>query len=114
MEAVLGSNLAIFVAITIVIMGFATFMAGQALATLWRPLWHVIPYTILLGMADRFLSWALFGGELFALVPYLVNTAVLFVVILVAYRLTQVRKMVTQYPWLYDRVGPFGWRQKAG
>jgi len=30
-----------------------------------------------------------------------------------AYRLTQARKMVSQYPWLYDRAGLFGWRTKS-
>ena len=114
MDAILGSNFVIFFAITIVIMGFASFMAGQALATTWRPIWQLIPYGILLGAADRFLSWALFGGSLFAPIPYLVNMVVLLVICLLAFRLTTVRKMVTQYPWVYERTGPFTWRQKAG
>ena len=29
-------------------------------------------------------------------------------------RITQARKMVTQYPWIYERNGLFGWRLKAG
>jgi hypothetical protein len=30
----------------------------------------------------------------------------------VAFRLTLARKVPTQYPWLYERRGPFGWREK--
>jgi hypothetical protein len=111
MEQVLGSSLPIFIGITFVLMGFATYMTGQALAGTWRPLWQVFPYGILLGAADRFVTWALFQGELFALVPYLVATAILLAVCLFSYRLTQARKMISQYPWMYQRVGLLGWRE---
>ena len=114
MTPILGSGLIVFFCLTIVIMGFVSYMAGQALATTWRPWWQAIPYGFMLGAADRFFTWALFKGPLIGLVPYLIATALLLIYCLGAYRLTQARKMVSQYPWLYERTGPFGWRAKGG
>lgn len=106
----LGTSLAVFIGLTIVVMGFAAFMTGQALANTWKPVWHPVIYCILLGLADRFLTYALFDGELLSPTGYLIDTAVLVAIALFAYRLTQARKMVSQYPWLYRRVGLFGWK----
>ena len=41
-----------------------------------------------------------------------VDFAVLIGMGAAAYRLTQARKMVTQYPWLYEPAGPFAWRER--
>lgn len=114
MEDVLGSDIPVFIGITLVLMGFATYMAGQALAGTWRPLWQAFPYSLMLGAADRFLTWALFQGPLLSLMAYVFDTAILLVICLLAYRLTQTRKMVSQYPWIYERSGLFGWREKGG
>ena len=103
-----------FVGLTLLVMGFAAFMTGQASANTWKPVHHALAYTLLLGCADRFLTFALFDGELLSLTGYLIDTATLMVIALLAYRLTQARKMVTQYPWLYERRGPFQWRPKGG
>ncbi|MFQ5994511.1 MAG: DUF6867 family protein, partial [Acidiferrobacterales bacterium] len=93
-------------------MGFAAYMTGQGLANTWKPLWHVVVYCILLGFADRFLTFALFEGKLLSASGYVIDTAVLLAIGLFAYRLNQARKMVTQYPWLYERTGVFTWREK--
>ncbi len=108
----LGTNWAGFLVLTVGFMGFAAWMTGRALAGTWRPMWQVVPYGLLLGCADRFFIFALADGDLFSPVGYLVNTALLLSITLVAYRLIQARKMVTQYPWLYEAVGVFGWRSK--
>ncbi len=106
----LGTSMPVFLGLTVVVIGFAAFMTGQALANTWKPVWHAVIYSILLGLVDRFLTYALFDGELLSASGYLIDTAVLIVITLFAYRLTQARKMVSQYPWLYRRVGPFGWK----
>ena len=67
----------------------------------------------LLGLADRFLTLALFDGELLLVTGYLIDTAVLVAIALTAHRMAQARKMVSQYPWLYRRVGLFGWRRRG-
>lgn len=92
---------------------FAAYMTGQAMATTWKPLWHSVIYGLLLGLVDRFLGFALFEGELLSLGGYLADAAVLIGIALFAHRLNQARCMVAQYPWLYERAGPFGWRTKG-
>ena len=114
MEAISGTSLPVFIGVTLVLMGFAAFMTGQALAGTWRPLWYAVFYSFLLGFVDRFLIWGLFEGELLTLIGYLVHSVILAAIAVTAYRLTRARKMVTQYPWRYERSGPFSWRQKGG
>ncbi len=114
MAALLGvPDLLITLFVTVIMVGFAAFITGQALASTWRPMWQMIPYGIMLGFADRFLVWGLFDHvDGLSISGYAIDTAYLIAVGLAAYRLTQARKMVTQYPWLYERTGRFGWRDK--
>lgn len=105
-------SIPVFIGITLVFMGGCAFMTGNALASTWRPLWQVVPYGLGLGLADRFLCFALFHGSLLSLPGYLLDSAILLSIALAAYRMTQARRMVTQYPWLYDRAGLFGWTAK--
>ncbi len=110
MQALLGTTVPVFIGITVFLMGFAAYMTGQALANAWKPFWLAATYVALLGFGDRFLTFALFGGELLSVTGYLVDTAVLLGIAALGYRLTLAGKMVSQYPWLYRRDGPFGWR----
>lgn len=112
MEALLGTTLPVFIGITFVLSGFAAYMTGQALATTWRPLSQVVLYSLLLGLADRFLTWALFQGELLSVTGYLIDTFVIFIIASLAFRLTLVRRMTAQYPWVYERTGVFTWRER--
>lgn len=112
-----GTTTPVFVGITLVLMGFAAWMTGQAMANAWKPMWHVLPFGLLLGFADRFLIWGLFHPDdadvLWLVSGYAIDTAILLAYALVAFRLTKARKMVAQYPWIYERTGPFGWREKV-
>lgn len=112
MEALIGTTLPVFIGVTLVLSGFAAYMTGQALAATWRPVRQVFLYGILLGFADRFLTWALFQGALLSPTGYLIDTAVIIVISLVAYRTTLARRMIAQYPWIYERTGLFTWRRK--
>ena len=113
MEQLLGTSWPVFIGMTVLLMGFASFMTGQAVANTWQPMWQIVPYAILLGCADRFLIWGLFDGELLLVSGYIIDTLTLMAIGAMAYRITLARKMVGQYPWLYERVGPFGWRRKG-
>ena len=113
MPSLLGNSLGVYVGLTVCLMGFAAFMTGQATAQTWKPAWHALVYAALLGLADRFLAFALFGGHLLSLPAYLIDGATLAAISHVAWRAGRARKMVAQYPWLYERAGPFGWRDKA-
>lgn len=113
MVELLGTSWPVFIGMTIILMGFASFMTGQAVANIWHPMWQVVPYSLLLGCADRFLTWGLFDGQLLLLSGYIIDTLILMAIGALAYRLTLARKMVGQYPWLYERAGPFAWRRKG-
>lgn len=104
--------MAVYVGLTVVLMGFAAWMMGQAVANTWRPVWQVFAYGLLLGAGDRFLAYALFGETLLSLSGYLRDTMTLLLIAVVAHRMALARRMVGQYPWLYERAGAFWWREK--
>jgi branched-chain amino acid transport system ATP-binding protein len=107
-------TLPVFIGLTLVLFGMTSFLTGQALAHTWRPAWQAVPYGLLLGAVSRFLAYGLFDGELLHGSGYVLNSVIIIALTLLAYRLTQARKMVTQYPWLYEPAGPLGWREKRG
>ncbi len=114
------------VVLTFIMFGGGGFMMGQALADTWRPWWQIIPYSALLALGNNFLGFALFDGAFFvdslfsrnpkplseALLEYLFDFVVIIAFAALAFRLTRARKMAAQYPWLYERTGPFRWREK--
>ncbi|WP_374379395.1 DUF6867 family protein [Dongia sp.] len=102
----------VFLIVTVFIFGGAAFLMGQAIAETWRPIWQNIVYGVALVAAERFFAWALFQAPPFNPFAILLNAAVIIGFALLAYRLTQVRKMVSQYPWLFERAGLFTWRAK--
>jgi hypothetical protein len=113
MEAILGASWPVFIGITLVLFGGAAFMMGQALAETWRPVWQNLIYGAMLACGDRYISFALFQTELLSIGAYLLHSVVLIAISLFAYRITRAHRMVTQYPWLYERTGLFSWREKS-
>jgi hypothetical protein len=113
MSGLLGSNPWVFLGLTVVLFGFIALLTGQAVADAWRPMRVAIAASFGLALADRFLNFALFSGALLSLSGFLVAWAVLAGVTAFAWRVTRVRKMVRQYPWLYEATGLFGWRPRG-
>lgn len=115
-------------ALTLILFGGAAVLMGNAIADTWRPMWQNVVYGFLLAIADQFLGFALFDGPFFvdslvssnaqpllpALAEYLFDAILLSAISLLAYRVTNARKMVTQYPWLYERAGLLSWRPRSG
>ena len=111
METVTGVSTTAFIGLTVVLMGGTGYLTGQAFAATWRPLWKVLPACLLLGAADRFLAFALFGGPLLSPLGYVVDSAVIVAAGVAAWRLTRVERMVTQYPWIFERAGLWRYRE---
>jgi hypothetical protein len=111
--ALLGTTWSVYLGLTVVVMGFAAYMTGQAIANTWRPAWQMVVYGALLGLVDRFLTFALFKGQLLSLTGYLAGSATLIAIGLFAYGVTRAQRMTRQYPWLYERDGLFGWRRRG-
>ena len=115
-------------ALTLFLFGGAAVLMGNAIADTWRPMWQNVTYGCLLAIVDQFLGFALFDGPFFvdslvssdggpfwpALAEYLLDAVLLCAISLLAYRVTNVRKMVSQYPWLYERDGLLAWRPRTG
>ena len=97
---------------TVLLFGWASSMAAQALGRTWRPWTHCLFYGTLLGVASRLFDTLLFHGTLLSLRGLVVNIAYVLAVMLLAHRRTLSRMMVTQYPWLYEPAGPLAWREK--
>lgn len=111
MKVWLGTTVGGYVGLML-LFAFATFLAGQAAAREWRGPWHAVGYALLLALAARFLVYALLDGRLLSATGFVTDLALLVAIALVAHRLTYVRRMLSQYPWLYERAGLFGYRER--
>jgi hypothetical protein len=98
--------------VTGILGGAAAWATGSAIAETWRPYRQLVAYMLLLGAAVRFTHFALFNAALLSAPSYLADMLYLLIVGSVAYRLTRARRMVSQYRWLYERAGAFGWRER--
>jgi hypothetical protein len=114
MEHLLGASLPVFLGLTVVVFGGFAVLTGQTLAEGWKPVSSVLAYALLLGLGDRFLAWGLFGEPLLSPWGFVVHTVVIGAITLTTHRIAIARRMVNQYPWLYERNGPFAWRDRAG
>tara|TARA_Y100001936_G_scaffold253799_1_gene321140 strand:- start:467 stop:802 length:336 start_codon:yes stop_codon:yes gene_type:complete len=107
-------DLTVFLLFTVVIMGGAGYLTGQAIAGTWRPIWQLVAYSLLLGAFDRFLVYALFKGQLLSLSAFAIDSLVILAIAFLGFRLTRARIMVKQYPWIFERAGPLNWKRKSG
>jgi hypothetical protein len=112
MQPLLGTSFGVFIGLTVIVAGGAAIMTGRALADGWKPAWQVVFACFGLDLANRFLTYALFGGKLLSLSGFLIDFVVITALGLLAHRITAVRKMITQYPWRYERVSLFTYREK--
>lgn len=114
MSGILYENVAsnAFIFVTLVLGGAAGWATGRACALTWRPLTTLFFFLLLLGIAVRFIHHAMFDGSFFSIHYYIVDTLYLIVVGNLAFRLTRTRQMTTQYPWLYRRTNPLGWKKR--
>lgn len=102
----------LFLLVTIVMGGGAAWLAGRAIAATWRPWQHVAGYMLILGIAVRFIHFALFEGTLLSPQYYAVDTAVCLIFGFLGYRVTRAAQMATQYGWINVRSGPFAWARR--
>ncbi|WP_181702251.1 DUF6867 family protein [Chthonobacter albigriseus] len=106
-------SIVLFALITVLIGGWAAWMTGRACAKTWRGGLILFIYILFLGMAVRFIHFAVFGGTLLSLHYYIVDTVILEIIAFVGFRYTRTRQMVRQYFWLYEQSGPISWRSKG-
>jgi hypothetical protein len=114
LAAAIPNGLFVFVLLTVVLGGGAAWRTGQAVAEGWGALWPVIAYTLLIAATVRFLDYALFSGPLLSLASLTTDFLILCFFALLGHRARRARHMSEQYPWLFERAGPLGWRLRRG
>lgn len=98
--------------VTVVLGGWAAWMAGRACARTWRPIVTVVFYLVLVSLATRFIHFSLFGTVLLSFKHYLFDLAVVQALGIAGYRVTRTRQMARQYGWRYVAASPFSWRPR--
>lgn len=96
--------------VTLVLGGGCAFLAGRAIASTWRSIWVVIAAMIPMGLAVRFVHFALFNETLVFPRTYAIETLVLIAIAGLSFQRTRAQQMVSQYYWLYEPNGPLAWR----
>src|SRR5262245_46976804 len=108
-----GNGIWVFVLVTCILGGAGAFLSGRALAQTWRPYWHLPLYMLGIAAGVRFIHHALFGGPMLSAPSLAVDYFIMVVAGSIGYRIVRAGQMGSQYCWLFDRAGPFGWRRKA-
>jgi hypothetical protein len=108
----LGNTFATVLVFNFLLAGPASFSTGHGLALTWRPWQQLIFYSALLAAAVRFFDYALANGDLISSGGFALAWGVQLAISGFAYRLTRVRQMIGQYPWLYARKGLLGWEAR--
>jgi hypothetical protein len=89
-----------FLFVTVMLAGSAAYMTGRSMANAWHGLGHLVGYMVLLGLATRFIHFALFQGTLLSLHYYIVDLIVLLVIGFLGFRVTRAKQMARQYGFL--------------
>ncbi|VFU08898.1 DUF6867 family protein [Methylocella tundrae] len=93
----------IFLGLSVILSGAASYSAGRALALRWRPIWHGAVAALLIAAAARFLHYALFGEPLVSLARYGLDFAAAFGFVLSGFKLTRRSQMKQQYGPIFAR-----------
>ena len=89
-----------FLLVTVVLAGGAAYLTGRSVARSWLGRTHLVGYMLLLGLATRFIHFALFQGTLLSPYYYVVDLIVLLIIATIGFRVTRSRQMARQYGFL--------------
>jgi hypothetical protein len=103
----------LFLLVTVAMGGGAAYLSGRAIAATWRPWLHVAGYMLILGLAVRFIHFALFEGTLLSPQYYAVDTVICLIFGALGFRATRVAQMTTQYRWINERAGLLRWTRRT-
>jgi hypothetical protein len=98
-----GRSLLVFLGLSVILGGAASYAAGRALARRWRPLAQAPVYALLIAAAARFLQYALFAEPLLSPEGFGLDFAAALVIMLAGFKLTRRRQMREQYGAIFAR-----------
>ena len=90
----------VFILVSMLMGASTAFVAGRAIAETWRPFWHAVTYALVVGLAVRFIHFALFQEVLVSAGNYFIDCAVLIAAATAGYTATRRRQMLQQYDFL--------------
>ncbi|WP_412051203.1 DUF6867 family protein [Hoeflea sp. Naph1] len=102
-----------FIFVTMILGGGTAWLTGRAVATTWRTPLQLVGYMFILGLAVRFIHFALFSGTLLSPYYYMVDFIIIMIFAFLGMRFTRAGQIAQQYSFAFDRAGPFGWRRKG-
>ena len=91
-----------FLLVTVILAGGAAYMTGRSVANSWDGRTRLVIYMVLLGLATRFIHFALFNGTLLSPYYYLIDLIVLLAIAAIGFRVTRAKQMARQYRFLHD------------
>jgi len=91
------SGLWVFLLVTVVMGGSTAYVSGKAIAETWRPAWQGIVYALVIGLAVRFIHFALFQEILVSGRNYAIDCVILVVATAIGYQRTRRHQMAQQY-----------------
>src|SRR5262245_38499326 len=95
----------VFLLVTVILGGGAAWMAGRAVAIAWSRWWLVVCYALLIGLAVRFIHFALFDATLLSPHYSTVDALVALAFAFAGFRVTRRRQMARQYGFVRDPQG---------
>jgi NO-binding membrane sensor protein with MHYT domain len=103
----------LFLLVTVIMGGWAAWRAGRAIAQAWKPALALIPAALALGLAVRFLHFALFEGTLLSAHFWLVDSAFCLGFAWLGWRFERANTMARQYAFAFRKAGPFAFSRKG-
>ena len=94
------NGLWIFLLVSVVMGASTAYVAGKAIAETWRPYWHGLLYALVIGLAVRFIHFALFEELLVSARNYMADCIILVLAATAGYKVTRSRQMRQQYGFL--------------
>ena len=91
------NGLWVFLLVTVILGASTAFVSGQAIAQTWRPFWHALGYALVIGLAVRFIHFALFEELLVSLRNYVIDCAVLVAAASAGFTVARRYQMQLQY-----------------
>jgi hypothetical protein len=107
------SSIWLFLLVTVAMGGWAAWRTGIAVAKTWKPVFMLVPYMLLLGMAVRFIHFSMFHGTLLSLRYYIVDTALIFIAAYLGWRHERSNQMARQYGFAFEKTSFLTWRRKS-
>ena len=89
----------IYLLVTLLLGATTAYVSGKSIAETWRPLWQALVYALVIGLAVRFIHFALFNEVFVSARNYAIDCVPLLAAAIAGFMLARRRQMRAQYGW---------------